>query len=75
MENECSDPAKPAKKRQDTPSGQRDETRLEPSGEVVVTHHKIPPKGPADKQIHPRRPLPPVPNAPPQDAKESKKNA
>ena len=37
------------------------ETNLEPAGEFVVEHHPVPPKGPADKTIHPRRPLPPVP--------------
>lgn len=36
-------------------------TRLESSGEVVVQHHTTPSKGPPDKQIHPRRPLPLVP--------------
>lgn len=37
--------------------------RLESSGEVVVTHQPVPPKGPPEKQIHPRRPLPLVPDA------------
>jgi hypothetical protein len=33
---------------------------LKPAGEVVLTHHDAPP--PSGKQrIHPRRPLPPVP--------------
>ncbi len=39
--------------------------RLESSGEVVVTHHPAPPK--AEKQIHKRRPLPLVPEAPPKE--------
>jgi len=38
--------------------------RLEPAGEVVVSYHPAPPSGPPDKQIHPRRPLPPIPDAP-----------
>lgn len=38
--------------------------RLVPSGEVVVEHHEVPPKGPSERQIHPRRPLPVVPDKP-----------
>jgi len=36
-------------------------TRLKSLGEVVVEHHDAPPPGPPDKQIHPRHPLPRVP--------------
>jgi hypothetical protein len=50
------------------------ESRLESSGEVVVQHYATPPKGPGDKQIHPRRPLPLVPTAPPRPTKERKKD-
>ncbi len=57
--------SRPAKKRQDTSTCQANESRLESPGEVVVEHHSIPPKGPADKQIHPRRPLPQVPESRP----------
>lgn len=55
----------PLKKRQDTSTRQPAESCLESSGEVVVEHHSIPPKGPADKRIHPRRPLPHVPESRP----------
>jgi len=41
------------------------ETRLESVGEFVVEQHPAPPSGPADKTIHPRRPLPPVPEKQP----------
>lgn len=53
----------------DTPSPQAAEAPLESAGEVLITHYAVPPKGPADKQIHPRRPLPPVPKAPRPKAK------
>jgi hypothetical protein len=43
---------------------------LESAGEVVVEHHTTPPRGPKDKQIHPRRPLPRVPEAPPPATKK-----
>jgi len=66
---------RPGKKPQDTSTTQPGETRLESAGEVVVIHHKTPPKGPADKRIHPRRPLPLVPKAPPKPADESKRDA
>lgn len=63
-----------AKNRQDTSSRPPAESRLESAGEFVVEHRPIPPKGPADKKIHPRRPLPPVPNAPPHPTNEGKKD-
>ncbi len=48
------------------------QTRVEPAGEFVVEHQPIPPKGPPDKSIHRRRPLPPVPEKEPKpDADES----
>jgi hypothetical protein len=34
---------------------------LQPAGEVVVTPEPCAPKAPPGKTIHPRRPLPPVP--------------
>lgn len=37
------------------------DTRIEPAGEFVVEHRPAPSKGAADKSIHRRRPLPPVP--------------
>ncbi len=43
-----------------TPAG----SRLENAGQVVVQYSPAPPKGPADKDIHPRQPLPEVPTAP-----------
>ncbi len=64
-----------AKKRQDTSSCPPAESRLESSGEFVVEHQPIPPKGPTDKKIHPRRPLPLVPNAPPEQKKKGDKDA
>lgn len=42
----------------------QDEVSLEPSGEVVVIPKASLPKAPEDKRIHPRRPLPPIPDAP-----------
>jgi hypothetical protein len=45
------------------------EAQLDAAGEVVANLYAVPPKGPADKQIHPRRPLPPIPNPPPAKAK------
>ncbi len=62
-----------AKARRVTPQSQAGEFTLESSGEVVVTHQPAPPKGPADKRIHPRRPLPLVPNARPKQTGEEKK--
>jgi hypothetical protein len=58
----------PEKKKPDTVR----ETRLESAGEFVVEHSPAPPKGPAEKTIHPRRPLPPVPEkAPKPDDEET----
>jgi len=52
--------------KQPAPSNEPRETRLEPVGEIVVEHHPAPPKGPPNKTIHPRRPLPPVPDRRPE---------
>jgi hypothetical protein len=55
---------------QATPSnaapGQAPATRLESAGQVAVTYSATPPKGPPDKQIHPRRRLAEVPDATPE---------
>jgi hypothetical protein len=69
-------PSEPTKESQESPKPQGEPTRLERAGEVIVEHHSTPPTGPADKQIHPRRPLPLVPDAPakpskPEDDKDS----
>ena len=39
------------------------ECRLEASGEVVVARKKAPPRPPEKKKIHPRRPMPLVPES------------
>lgn len=44
-------------------SGEVSEVELKPMGRVKIEHHDAPPPGPADKMIHQRRPLPPVPPA------------
>jgi len=56
---------RPPKETEDETPFDVDESNLQSSGEVVVRHHDRPPKGPPDKRIHPRRPLPRVPDAPP----------
>jgi hypothetical protein len=61
-----SDPTSP---NQAPPPEQPIERRIESPGEVVVEHHKTPPRAPVDKQIHPRRPLPPVPDRTDEDNK------
>lgn len=47
----------------ETPSSPR-ESRLEPGGEAVVVYQETPLSPEEDKRIHPRRPLPLVPEAP-----------
>jgi len=64
---------RPKPRKEYSSPSQPSEVRLESPGEVVVTHHIIPPKGPPNKQIHPRRPLPLVPTAPVEPAEEDKK--
>ena len=54
----------PAKESQKTPPAEPDVTELEPAGEVTVEHYPVPPKGAREPKIHPRRPLPPVPESP-----------
>jgi hypothetical protein len=46
---------------------QQNEISLDYSGEAVVVPKESLPKPPQDKRIHPRRPLPQVPQAPPED--------
>ena len=41
------------------------EVVLEPAGEVVITPEETAARAPEGKRIHPRRPLPPVPDARP----------
>lgn len=55
---------------QELPPNAPRETRIDPLGEVVVETHPAPPKGPPDKTIHPRRPLPPVPDRRPDADKD-----
>jgi len=65
------DPSKSASKDDASSSG---EFNLEPAGEVAVTHHPAPPKIEEEKKIHPRRPLPAVPEKkPPQQKDDSKR--
>lgn len=52
-----------AKKDPDSPP-QVGESILESPGKVVVTHTDTPPRKPAGKKLHPRRPLPLVPTGP-----------
>jgi len=44
---------------------------LKSAGEAVLIYKKELVKTPGEKRIHSRRPLPPVPEAPDKDAKES----
>ena len=68
------EPARRKKKPLVAPSSQPVESRLESSGEVVVEHHTTPQAGPADLKIHPRRPLPLVPEASSEQTEEENKN-
>lgn len=68
------DPPDSAKESQDSSKPQADETRLEYSGEFVVKHHPTPPGAPVDKQIHPRRPLPLVPEKPQEETEDNKRD-
>jgi hypothetical protein len=43
---------------------------LPPSGEAMLPYQEQPPKGKPDKRIHPRRPLPLVPDAPPKSTED-----
>jgi hypothetical protein len=54
------DPKKPS----NAVPGRAPQVRLESAGKVAVTYRATPPKGPPDKEIHPRRRLPEIPTAP-----------
>ena len=43
------------------------EVRLRPRGAVILTRKAAPAKPPDDKRIHPRRPLPLIPEGPADD--------
>jgi hypothetical protein len=58
------------KKRATAGSSSSGKSRLRPSGEVVVIHKEEAAKPPEDKQIHPRRPLPLIPQTPPRKGEE-----
>jgi hypothetical protein len=49
-------------------SGETGELVLHSPGEVVVRPQDLPAGQPGGKTIHPRRPLPPVPDAAPNDS-------
>jgi hypothetical protein len=51
-------------KQPDSDSDQNSEVTLDSAGQVAVTYSAKPPEGPPAKQIHPRRRLPNVPDAP-----------
>jgi hypothetical protein len=57
-------PVTPPKSSQDNSSDQPKETHLESVGEFVVEHQDSPPPAPPGQKIHPRRPLPLVPDRP-----------
>lgn len=52
------------KRQPSQPSSGPNAFRLRAAGEVVVTHKETAAKAPASKHIHPRRPLPLIPEAP-----------
>lgn len=51
------------------PTGSTGEVILQSPGEVTVKHDVLPPKSDDDKHIHPRRPLPLIPDK--QDEREN----
>jgi hypothetical protein len=53
-----SDPRRPPQ-----PADDGDEVEIPPAGEATVETRDKPPRAPAGKTIHPRRPLPAVPDA------------
>jgi hypothetical protein len=65
-------PSDSEKKPQNASSPKVVKSHLQPSGAVVVEHHTTPPTGPADLNIHVRRPLPPVPKPPSEEDKKDK---
>jgi hypothetical protein len=50
------------KKKNEAPPAPNPNILLNSHGEVVVKHQDLPAKPPGDKKIHPRRPLPVVPD-------------
>jgi hypothetical protein len=65
-------PANPDKLNQDTSSEPPKETQLNSLGEFTVEHRDSPPPAAPNQRIHPRRPLPLVPDARPRPNNESK---
>ena len=63
---------KAGKKHSDPYSTPLPEAALEPAGEVEVVYQEVPPTPPEGKKIHKRRPLPPTPEGPAEDANEAK---
>lgn len=62
---------KPAIRKRKRVPAQR-EVALKPGTEVVLTPKEAPAKPPDDKRIHPRRPLPVVPEAAPDNERPGK---
>jgi hypothetical protein len=54
------------------PPGHTNDVPLQPAGEIVVSHEEAASKPSPEKQIHPRRPLPPVPEKPTQLASDAR---
>ena len=54
------------------PPGRSGKLDLPKVGEVVIKHEDLPTKAPDDKRIHPRRPLPPVPDKSPDESREDR---
>ena len=65
-------PAAPPKRSQDTTSEQPRETQVDSLGEFSVEHRDSPPPAAPNLRIHPRRPLPLVPDARPQPNQDGK---
>jgi hypothetical protein len=61
----------PSKPNEEDTSEDRDEIALPSSGEVVLKPNEMPPKGEPGKRIHPRRPLPPIPEGKPDQTDSS----
>ena len=62
-----SDRKSKADKKKTVTKPQFGEGPMKPAGEVTVIRQDLPPSPPEDKRIHPRRPLPLVPEAPASD--------
>jgi len=57
------------------PLDQAGDASLQPSGEVVLSHQETAAKAPTGKQIHPRRPLPLVPEGESQRGSQTQEEA